>query len=366
VVGGTTSKNFPTVNALEPVSRTGPIEPSAFVAKLLPDGSNLAYSTHLGGTMASVAHAIALDAAGNVYIIGSTIAADFPTTAGVVQPDFGFSLCYNHNCSHAFIVKLDASASRRIYSTFLYGYGDTEGVGIAIDANGNAYVTGSVVSLSLPLVNAFQSEQRGVDDIFVSKLNADATRLLYSSYLGGNRMGSALALADDDAASSIAIDRFGNAYVTGSTKSADFPTTPDAFQVNYPGGTCGPVPWQGPCYVAFVTKISFDGPGLVPAISLRAEPSEVFTGSILGTAWAGIPTPGPSDELRLYPLGSGSDNFDHVARWMTTGVAQGVLNLEVPVTLNPGWYELRLLSPDPESTLLHVIARSEPIRLLRP
>ena len=72
----------------------------------------------------------------------------------------------------------------------------------------------------------------------------------------------------------------------------------------------------------------FDGPGLVPAISLRAEPSEVFAGGILGTAWAGIPTPGPSDELRLYSLGSGSDNFDHVARWMTTGVAQGVLNLE--------------------------------------
>jgi hypothetical protein len=205
-----------------------------------------------------------------------------------------------------------------------------------------------------------------VNDIFVTKLNADATRLLYSSYLGGNRMGATLQLADDDGGSSIAIDRFGNAYVTGYTKSADFPTTPDAFQVKYPGGTCGPVPWQGPCYVAFVTKISADGPGVAAAISLRAEPQDVFAGGILSAGWAGIRTPGPNDELRLYALGSGSGDFDHVARWITTGAGQGVLDLEVPINLNAGWYELRLLSPDPTSTLLHVIARSEPVRLFRP
>jgi len=366
VVGGTTSKNFPTRNALEPVSRTGPIEPTAFVAKLLPDGSNLVYSTHLGGTMASVAHGIALDAIGNAYIIGSTTATDFPTTAGVVQPDFGFSLCLLHNCSHAFITKLDASASTRIYSTFLYGYSDTEGVGIAVDASGNAYVTGSLVSLSFPLVGAFQSEQRGVNDTYVAKLNADASRLLYSSYLGGNRMGSALELADNEATSNIATDRFGNAYVTGYTNSPDFPTTPDAFQAKYPGGMCGPVPWVGPCSVGFITKIGPEGPGVVPAISLATTPGEVFAGGIVSATWAGIPTPGPHDELRLYPLGSGSDNFDHVAAWMTTGTAEGMLYLQLPATLNAGWYELRLLSPSPDSVLLHVIARSEPVRVLRP
>src|SRR5262249_27609743 len=262
--------------------------------------------------------------------------------------------------------KLDASASTRIYSTFLYGYSDTEGVGIAVDANGNAYVTGSLVSLSFPLVGAFQSEQRGVNDTYVAKLNADASRLLYSSYLGGNRMGSALELADNEATSSIAIDRFGNAYVTGYTNSPDFPTTPDAFQPKYPGGMCGPVPWVGPCSVGFITKIGPEGPGVVPAISFATTPGEVFAGGIVSATWAGIPTPGPHDELRLYPLGSGSDNFDHVAAWMTTGTAEGMLYLQLPATLNAGWYELRLLSPSPDSVLLHVIARSEPVRVLRP
>ena len=86
----------------------------------------------------------------------------------------------------------------------------------------------------------------------------------------------------------------------------------------------------------------------------------------LSSAWTGMPTAGASDELRLYPLGSGSDNFDHVAAWMTTGTAQGMLDLQLPDTLKAGWYELRLLSPDAESTLLHVIARSEPVRVLQP
>ncbi len=119
-------------------------------------------------------------------------------------------------------------------------------MGIAVDANGNAYVTDALVALSFPLVGAFQSAQRGVNDTFVAKLNADASHLLYSSYLGGNRMGSKLALADDEATASIAIDRFGNAYVTGYTNSPDFPTTRDAFQGRYPGGTCGVVPYVGP------------------------------------------------------------------------------------------------------------------------
>ena len=127
-------------------------------------------------------------------------------------------------------------------------------MGIAVDANGNAYVTGTLVSLSFPLVGDFQSAQRGVNDTFVAKLNADASRLLYSSYLGGNRVGSELALADDEATASIAIDRFGNAYVTGYTNSPDFPTTSDAFQARYPGGTCGEVPYVGPCSVGFITK----------------------------------------------------------------------------------------------------------------
>jgi len=105
---------------------------------------------------------------------------------------------------------------------------------------------------------------------------------------------------------------------------------------------------------------------VVPAISLATTPDEIVAGGVVRAAWAGMPTAGPTDELRLYPLGSGSDSFDHVAAWMTTDTGEGMLDLQLPDTLKAGWYELRLLSPDADSTLLHVIARSEPVQVHQP
>lgn len=366
VTGSTVSRNFPTRNALQPEhGATGPLEATAFVAKLLPDGSDLVYSTYLGGWNESAAQGIAVDAGGNAYITGTTIASNFVTTPGVVQPDFGFNLCLGDQyCRRAFIVKLNASGSARVYSTFLYGFGYTGGNAIAVDANDNAYVTGWVQSNYFPIVKAFQSSRRGVSDAFVAKLNADASRLVYSSYLGGDPIGDTAALYDQDEGAGIALDALGNAYVAGYTKSADFPTTPDVFQPVYGGGMCGPTGLQGPCYDAFVTKISASGEGIVPPINLRALPADVPVGGTVTATWAGIPVPTASDELRLYTLASASGGYDHVAAWPTTGASSGTLSLALPPTLEPRWYELRLLSPDPDTSgLLSVIARSEPIKV---
>src|SRR5262249_8865335 len=111
---------------------------------------------------------------------------------------------------------------------FLGGTSADVGTGIAVDTAGNAYVTGFTESAAFPTAAPFQPALHGPRDAFVAKLNAGATALLYSTYLGG---------AGSDAGLGIAVDKFGDTYVTGSTQSGDFPTTPDTRQPAFGGGT---------------------------------------------------------------------------------------------------------------------------------
>jgi hypothetical protein len=131
-----------------------------------------------------------------------------------------------------------------VYSTYLGGGGPDGGSGIAVDASGNAYVTGVTASSDFPTTpGAFQTTYREVQDTFVSKLNAAGSALLYSTYLGGSGY---------DNGSGIAVDASGNAYVTGGTSSSDFPTTPGAFQATYGGNGD-----------AFVSKLNASGSALL-------------------------------------------------------------------------------------------------------
>jgi hypothetical protein len=219
------------------------------------------------------------------------------------------------------------------------------------------------VSLLFPLVSAFQSRNRGLDDAFVVKLNADATRLLYSSYLGGSKSGNSPSTGSDTG-TDIVLDAAGNAYVAGYTLSFDLPTTPDAFQPGLGGGVCDY--FGGPCGDAFLAKISADGPGVTPAIHLTVDPTDAEPGGTIGAAWGNNPTPTASDYLRLFALGSAGDEFDDpVIYWPTPNAVAGELLLRLPADLAAGWYELRLLSPDPGSGLPVPIARSAPIRIAR-
>jgi hypothetical protein len=145
----------------------------------------------------------------------------------------------------AFISKLNAAGSALTYSTYLGGTVDAFGSGIAVDAAGNAYVTGYTASSDFPTTSgAFQATfDGGLSDAFVSKLNAAGSALLYSTYLG--RSGQ-------DEGDGIAIDSSGNAYVIGITVSSNFPTTPGAFQTAFGGGTVD----------AFVTKLNGVGSAL--------------------------------------------------------------------------------------------------------
>jgi len=207
VTGETISDDFPTQDPLQPYYGGGDYD--AFVVKLNPSGSALVYSTYLGGSADDRAHGIAVDSWGNAYITGYTYSDDFPTQ-NPLQPDYG-GVYYD-----AFVAKLNPSGSALVYSTYLGGSIEDYGRGIAVDASGNAYVTGETISDDFPTQNPLQPEQcTGLRDAFVAKLNPSGSALVYSTYLGGRQA---------DGGYGIAVDSLGNAYVTGYTFSDDFPT----------------------------------------------------------------------------------------------------------------------------------------------
>lgn len=254
VAGFTTSTDFPMVNPYQRsfggmggggYARFG----DAFVAKLNPQGTALIYSTYLGGNLDDMAMAIAVDPAGNAYVAGSTLSPNFPTTAGAVQTAFHGGGgeppvdCCNVpvlNPGDVFVTKLAPNGSSLVFSTFLGGSQDDFASTLAVDVAGNVYVAGFTLSSNFPTTPGalqrqfggleFQNEFFHTGDGFISKMNADGTQLLYSTYLGG---------AGDDWVSAIAVDKAGDVYFTGSSSTGSsgppLPVTPGVFQSRYNG-----------------------------------------------------------------------------------------------------------------------------------
>ena len=168
----------------------------------------------------SFVRAIAVDASGNSYLAGSTVSANFPTTANAFQH-------LNGGNADAVIAKLDPTGSTLLFATYLGGNGYDSANSIAIDSSGDVVVAGTTRSTNLPINHAFQSTLLGTEDSFLSKLNTDGTQLLYSTYLGGS--GSEWALG-------VALDSSGRAAMTGVTSSSNFPTSLGALQTIFGGG----------------------------------------------------------------------------------------------------------------------------------
>jgi len=264
-ITGWTDGGIPTLNPMQGSNRGGR---DAFVVKLNAAGSALVYSTYLGGSGGDAGHAIAVDSAGNAYIAGSTSSANFPT-ASPLQATL--------TSSAAFVTKLNATGSALYYSTYLGGttgrWLSAAASGIAVDSSGNAYVVGAADFSDFPTTpGAFQPKLSSWDDpdAFVAKLNAAGSALVYCTYLGGS---------DEDGASGVAIDSAGNAYVTGHTRSKDFPTA-GALQAAIGGGTCGGYT----CADAFVTKLSADGARLVYSSYLGGADEDQANGIAVDTA----------------------------------------------------------------------------------
>jgi uncharacterized protein (TIGR03437 family) len=234
VAGSTTSPDFPIRNPYQ--SAPGP----GFIAKFSPDGLQLLYSTYFPAAI----NAIAVDAAGNMYVTGMTNSSAFPVTAGLPHGGVtsGVPMTFG-----AFATKLAAAGDRIVWSTLLAGSDkncgccsscftssrSAIGVAIAVDPAGNAYIAGNTDTLNLPSTpGAIQPTGPGA---FVAKINASGSALGYLTYIGPGNLVISPNSYPANTAKAITVDAAGNAYVVGSTFDPQFPATPGAYQTVYNG-----------------------------------------------------------------------------------------------------------------------------------
>jgi hypothetical protein len=267
--GDTDSRDFPLVNAYQPVFRAR--GQTAYLSKLSADGSTVLYSTYFGGSNGEGGGAVALDALGRAYIAGSTVSGDMPT----LNP------YHTARAGDAFIAAFDttqAGAASLFYATNIGGTNDIDGadsiLAIAVDASGAIHVAGVTTAIDYPTINGVQSTpaDNGHDGAFYSKLNPSASgaaQLVYSTYLGGV---SGLSGSYRDTIYGLALDSSGNAYLAGTAYSAWYPVTVGAYQTTLVTNPSG-----------FVTKIdpSKAGPASLVYSTLLSGPS-------LGDAWTRI------------------------------------------------------------------------------
>ncbi len=235
VAGSVRSATFPTTtNAYSPtIGGYGATD--TFVSELSPDGGSLVYSTYFGGSTSTTAYGIALPprCTGScpAYIAGTTFSPDFPTTSNAVARTLPVT------ASHAFVSELSGDGSALVYSTLLGGSSSDFGSGIAVDAAGHAYVTGSTGSTDFPTTTTAYSRTLGTThgNAFVTELDpsqSGANGLVYSTFLGGGgatHRGPNFTFVSGDYADGIAPDPTGHIYVTGEADSPDFPTTTNAY-----------------------------------------------------------------------------------------------------------------------------------------
>ena len=289
VTGATTVNYFPTTSGAFQTSFPSSTY-SAFVFELNPAGSDLIYCTYLGGDgeyAGDYGYGIAVDGNGDAYVTGITGSDNFPTSAGALQTSLP------NTYQSAFMTELNPMGTGLVYSTYLGGNNDDQGNGIAVDGSGNAYLTGYTLSTNFPTTSgAYQTAIPGWENAFVTKLYplaSGSAQLVYSTYLGGDGHNAA------DSGNGITVDGKGDAYVTGSTGSDNFPTSAGALLTNLP--TSLPTTESS----AFVTELNPAGSGLVYSTYLGGD------GVYDGDMGIGIAVDGKSD---AYVTGiTGSDNF---------------------------------------------------------
>lgn len=222
ISGYTASSSFPTTSGAyqEDISTIHDV----FVSKLNADGTALIYSTFLGGNdNEKTLNTLVLDQNGNPIIAGITGSNDFPTTTNAFQPNYAFN-------DDAFVTKLNEDGTSLVFSTYFGGSNYDEPTSLAIDNLGNIFLAGATKSTNLPTsTNAYQASKQNnyEDDIFIVKLNNNASSLELCTYLGGT---------DYEVRAKLVLDENANIFVSGETASADFPTTENAFQVSLGSG----------------------------------------------------------------------------------------------------------------------------------
>jgi len=279
VTGYTYSSNFPTTTGAYQTTNKGAAASgtNGFVTKLNPTGTGLLYSTYLGGSVGDYATSIAVDATGDAYVAGVAFSANYPVTTGVFQTtNKGAADFYGT----AFVTKLNPTASGLIYSTFVGGSTDYISqaiVRVAVNSAGDVYLFGVSGSTDFPVsAGAYQTTNKGIakggSNLTLTELNPTATKLIYSTFLGGSGAGYLW-----DASNGLAIDSAGNAYLTGTTYEANFPVTKGAFQPT-DNAAAGGFP------TCFVTKMNPTGTALVYSTFLGGSSSDRATGIAVDSA----------------------------------------------------------------------------------
>lgn len=287
-ITGTTTGGLPTTaNAFQKSYGGGALD--GFFLRLAADGSKLDYLSYLGGSGDDELFGVGVDKFDNCYVGGFSDGIDYPTTAGSLQPA-------SKGRDDAVVTKI-TSTNTIGYSTYVGSVGNDQGVGLAVNAEGEVYMAGSTSS---PATNPFPTTPGAFlrsaknNDAFVFKLNAAGNKFIYSTLLGGS---------NSDTAGHIAVDPSGNAYITGVTFSNDFPISPGAFGTSVFTSQF------------FATKLALDGSTIVystllnsagreNAIAVDAQGFLYITGSVAGAAGIATKNPdaayaGPGDPLRI-------------------------------------------------------------------
>ena len=257
VTGNTASDDFPTTPGAYDTSFNDSSD--AYVACLSADGDSLIWSTFLGGTEIDWTYGVVVDGSGLITVAGLTFSSDFPTTQSAYDT--------SHNgYSDAFVARLNADGSQLVYSTFLGGTGGDFALRLAVNGSGEAYVAGYTLSSNFPTTpGAYNTTNNGMRDAFITRLNADGTDLVYSTYLGGTvhegfwDLEFPLAMAY----MGMALHNSGDVIVCGVTDSGDFPTTSGAYDTTGYSGIDG-----------FVTRLNATGSDLVFSTFLAGHLSD--------------------------------------------------------------------------------------------
>jgi uncharacterized protein (TIGR03437 family) len=288
VAGSTSSPDFPLHNPFQ--SAPGP----GFVVKLSADGSQLLYSTYFPAAIS----ALAVDAAGSVYVTGSTYSTSFPVTPGL--PAGGVSTAPASLTSGAFLTKISADGSRIVYSALFSGSSVdcgagsscftggryTTGVSVAVDAAGNAYLAGNTNTTDLPTTpGAFLTKGTGA---FVAKVNAAGSALAYLTYISATNFILAPNANPANIAAALTVDTAGNAYLAGSTFDPSFPATAGAYQTTFSGPYQPGVTYPLPPTDAFAAKLNPTGTALVWATYIGGKGADAAKSVALdasGNVW---------------------------------------------------------------------------------
>ena len=231
---------------------------ATFVSKFAATGQALVYSTLVGGNDVDIPSGIAVDFAGNAYVVGDTSSRDFPTTPSAYQRTNRGGATLGND---AFVYKVNPTGTGLVYCTLLGGSGDEIGRAIAIDATGAAYVTGRTASADFPTTpGALQSALSGPTDAFVAKLDPTGATLVFSTYFGGTR---------SDEGNAIALDSFNNVYLAGSSTSTNLPMVVPSQAM--PGGNSD----------IFAVKLNLTGTAVVQSTYFGGTGDEFASGAAL-------------------------------------------------------------------------------------